>query len=81
MLGQESMVWAQPLEHFFEVVRSALHGLSTTLVVGSGHERVLTSLLLILSFGGTVGGAFASALVPPRLAIGTIEDCSDRLFS
>ena len=75
------MVWARSLEHFFEVVRSALCGLSATLVVGSSHERVIAPLLLILSFGGTVGGAFAGALIPPCLAVGTVEDCSDRLLS
>ena len=74
MLGWESMVWARPLEHFFEVPWSALYGLSAPLAVGSGHERVIAPLLLILSFGGTVGGAFAGALVLPRLAVGTVED-------
>ena len=34
--------------------------------VGSGHERVIAPLLLILSFGGTVGGAFAGALFHQR---------------
>ena len=81
MLGRESMVWAWPLEHFFEVVWSALRGLPATLAVGSGHERVVAPLLLILSFGGTVRGAFAGALVPPCLAIGTVEDRSDCLLS
>ena len=75
------MVWAWPLEHFFKVVWSALRGLPATLAVGSGHERVIAPLLLILSFGGIVGDAFAGALVPPRLAVGTVEDCSDRLLS
>ena len=63
------------------MVRSALRQLLTTLAVSSGHERVLTPLLLVLPFGGTIGGAFASALVPPYLALETIEDRSDRLFS
>ena len=81
MLGQESMVWAWPLEHFFEVVRSALRGLPAPLAVSSGHERVVAPLLLILSFGRTVGGAFAGALVPPCLAIEMVEDRSDRLLS
>ena len=81
MLGPESMVWAWPLEHFLKVVRSALHGLPATLAVGYGHERVVAPLLLILSFGGTVGGTFADALVLPCLAIGTVEDCSDRVLS
>ena len=42
------------------------------------HERALAPLLLVLLFGGTVGGAFASILVPPHLAI---EDCSDCFFA
>ena len=81
MLDRESIVWAWPLEHFFEVVRSALRGLPTTLAVSSGHGRALTPLLLVLPFGRTMGGAFAGALVPPCLAIETIEDCSDRFFT
>ena len=75
------MVWARPLEHFLEVVQSALRGLPTTLAVSSSHEWVLTPLLLVFSFGGTIGGAFAGALVSPRLAVGMVEDCSDRLLS
>ena len=81
MLGQESMVWAWPLKHFFKVVRSALHGLSATFAVDSGHKRVVTLLLLILPFGRTIGGAFAGTLVSPCLAIEAIEDRSDRLLS
>ena len=81
MLGRESVVWAWPLEHFFKVVQSALHGLPATFAVGSGHERVITPLLLILFFGGTIGGAFASVLIPPRLAIDSIEDRSSRFFA
>ena len=75
------MVRAQPFEHFFEVIRSALRGLPTTLAVGSSHERVIAPLLLILSLGRTIGGAFAGTLVPPCLALEVIEDRSDRLFS
>ena len=81
MLGQEGVVWAWPLEHFLEVVQSALRGLSATFAVSSGHERVVAPLLLIFLFGGTVGGAFAGVLVPPRLSVGAIEDGSDRLLS
>ena len=47
----------------------------------SGHERALVPLLLVLLFGGTVGGTFASVLVPPRLAIEAIEDRSDYFFT
>ena len=70
-----------PSSIFFEVVRSALRGLPATFAVGSGHERVVALLLLILSFGETVGGAFAGVLVPPRLAVGAVEDGSNRLLS
>ena len=75
------MVWAWPFEHFLKVVRNALRGLLATLAIGCGHERVVAPLLLILSFGGMVGGAFADVLVPPRLAVGMVEDGSDRLLS
>ena len=81
MLGQESMVWAWPLEHFFKVVRSAFRGLPSTFTVGGDHERVIAPLLLILSLGGTVGGAFVGCLVPPCLAVSAVEDGSDRFFS
>ena len=81
MLGREGMVWAWPLEHFLKMVRSALRGLPATLVIGCGHERVVAPLLLILSFGGAVGGAFAGVLVLPRLAVEAVEDGSDRLLS
>ena len=65
----------------FEVVRSALRGLLTTLAVSSGHERVLAPLLFVLPFSEMIGGAFADALVPPYLALRTIEDRSDHLLS
>ena len=81
MLGWEGVVWAWPLEHFLEVVRSALRGLPTTLAVSSSHEWVLTPLLLVFPFGGTIGGAFAGTLVPPCLALEAIEDRFDRLLS
>ena len=69
------------LQAFFEVIRSALHRLPTTLVVGSGGKRVVAPLLLVLLLGGTVGGAFAGTLILPCLALEMVEDCSDRLFS
>ena len=81
MLDWESVVQAWPLKHFFKVVRSALRGLPATFAVGSGHERVVAPLVFILSFGRTVGGAFAGVLVPPCLVVGTVEDGSDRLLS
>ena len=79
MLYGKGVVRAWPLEHFFEVVRSTLRGLSTTFAVSSGHEQVLALLLLILPFGGTIRGAFASTLVLPCLALEAIKDRSDRL--
>ena len=63
------------------MVWSALHGLPTTPMVSGGHERALAPLLLVLLFGRTVGGAFASILVSPCLAIEAIEDRSDRFFA
>ena len=70
-----------PSSIFFEVIRSALRGLPTTLAVGSGCKRVIGPLLLVLLLGRTVGGTFAGTLVMFRLAFETIEDCSDRLLS
>ena len=81
MFGRESVVWAWPLEHFFKVVRSAFRGLPATFTIGDGYERVVAPLLLILSLGGTVGGAFVGGLVPPCLAVGAVEDGSDRFLS
>ena len=81
MLGRESVVWAWPLEHFFKVVQSAFRGLPSTFTVGGGHERVVAPLLLIISLGGTIGGAFVGGLVLPCLAVGAVEDGSDRLLS
>ena len=75
------MVWAWPLEHFLKVVRSILHGLPATLAVGSGHERVIAPLLLVLPFDRTVGGDFTSILILPRLAIEVIEDRPDHFFA
>ena len=62
------------------MVRSALRGLSTTPLFSGGHERALALLLLVL-FGGTIGGTFTGVLVSPHLAIEAIEDCSDRFFT
>ena len=63
------------------MVWSALRGLLATLVVSSGHERVLAPLLLVLPFGRMIRGAFAGTLIPPCLALEEIKDRSDRLFS
>ena len=63
------------------MIQSALRRLLTTPTVSGGHERALAPLFLVLLFGRTVGGAFASVLVPRRLAIEVIKDCSDRFFT
>ena len=75
------VVWAWPLEHFLEVVRSAFHRLPTTFAVGGRHERVVAPLLLIFLFGGMVRGAFAGVLVLPHLSVGAIKYGSDHLLS
>ena len=71
------MVWAWPFEQLLEVVRCTLGGLLTPFVIGSGHERALAPLLVLLN--GTVGGTFASVLVLFCLALEAVEDRSDRL--
>ena len=63
------------------MVRSALRGLLTTPTVSGGHERALTLLLLVLPFGGTIGGTFVGVVVPLCLAVETIKDRSDSFFS
>ena len=62
------------------MVRNALHGLSTTLLVGGGHERALAPLLFLL-LSGMIGGAFTGVLILPRLAFEAVEDRSDRIFA
>ena len=74
------MVWAWPFEQLLEVVRGTLHGLSTPLAVGGGHEQAHASLPFLL-LDGTVGGAFASVLIPLCLAFEAVEDRSDRLLA
>jgi len=54
------------------VVWGTLSGLPASLMVGSGHERALAPPFVLLLVG-TVGGAFASVLVPLCLAL---EDAS-----
>ena len=80
MLGREGVVWAWPLEHFLEVVWSALRGLLTTSVVSGGHERALAPLLFLF-LSGTIGGAFAGVLVPSRIAFEAVKDRSDCFFA
>ena len=67
MLDGDGMVRAWTFEQLLEVVRGTLGGLSTPLMVGGGHERALTPLLVLL-LAGTVGDAFAGVLVPLCLA-------------
>ena len=80
MLDGEGMVRAWPFEQLLEVVQGTLSGLLTPLAVDDGHELVLTPLLVLLLVG-TVGGAFASILVPFCLALEVVEDRSDRLLA
>ena len=49
-------------------------------MVGSGHERALAPLLILLLVGA-LAGAFASVLVLLRLALGTVENRSNRLLT
>ena len=53
---------------------------SDPLAVGSGHERALTPLLVLLLVGA-VGGTFAGVLVPLCLAFGVVENCPDHLLA
>ena len=62
------------------MVRGTLSGLPTPLKVGSGHERALAPLLVLL-LTGMVGGAFAGILVLLCLALETVEDRSDHLLA
>ena len=71
------MVRTWSFEQLLEVVWGALGGLSTSLVVGGGHERALIPLL-VLFLAGMAGGAFIGVLVPLCLALEAIEDRTDR---
>ena len=55
-------------------------GFQPPLVVGSGHERALMPLLVLLLVRA-VGGAFASVLVPLCLALGVVKNRADRLLA
>jgi len=54
MLDGEGMVWAWTFEQLLKVVWGTLGGLLTPFAVGSGHERALVPLLVLL-FIGAVG--------------------------
>jgi hypothetical protein len=49
-------------------------------MVGSGHERALTPLLVLLLVW-MVGGTFVGVIVLLCLALGAVEDGSNRLFT
>ena len=74
------MVQAWPFEWLLKVVRGTLDGLLTPVAVGSGHERALAPLLVLLLVG-TVGGAFTNVLIPLRLALGAVKNCPDCLLA
>ena len=76
----ESMVQAWPFEQLLNVVRGTLGGHLTPLAIGSGHERALMPLLVLLLVGA-VGGAFTGVLVPLGLALGVVENRPDRLLA
>ena len=74
------MVWAWPIEQLLKVVQGILGGRTTPLAVGGGHERALTSLLVLL-LAGMVGGTFTGVLIPLCLALEAVEDSSDHLLT
>ena len=74
------MVQTWSFKQLLEVVWGALGGLSTSLVVGGGHERALIPLL-VLFLAGMAGGAFIGVLVPLCLALEAIEDRSNHLLA
>ena len=74
------MVRAWPFEQLLEVVCGTLGGLLIPLAVGSGHERALAPLLVLLLVGA-VGGTFAGILVSLRLALEAVKNRSDRLLA
>ena len=73
------MVWVWLFEQLLKVVRGTLGRLLTLLAVGSGHERALVPLLVLLLVGA-VGGAFVGILVPLCLALRAVENRPDCLL-
>ena len=67
-------------EQLLKVVWGTLGRLLTPLAVGSGHERALMTLLVLL-FVGVIGGTSASVLVPLCLVLGAVENRPDRLLA
>jgi len=80
MLDGEGMVRAWPFEQLLEVVLGTICGLLTLLAVDGSHEQALASLLVLL-LARAIGGAFASVLVPLRLALEAVKDRPDRLLA
>ena len=62
------------------MVWGTLGGLSTPLTVGSGHDRALAPLLVLLLIGA-IGGTFTDVLVPLRLAFEVVENHPDCLLA
>ena len=62
------------------MVQGTLDRHSNPLAVGSGHERAL-ALLLVLLFIGAVGGTFTGVLVTLCLALGAVENHPGRLLA
>ena len=74
------MVRAWPFEQLLDVVWGTLGGLLASLIVGSGHERALMPLFVLLLVG-MVGGAFVGVLVPLCLAFEVVKNHLDRLLA
>ena len=74
------MVRAWSFEQLLEVVQGTLSGLSTPFAVGSGHERALMPLLVLLLVGA-VGGTITGVLILLCLALRAVENCPDRLLA
>jgi ethanolamine transporter EutH len=63
------------------VVQGALSRRLLALVLSSGHERASRPWLVLLLLSGAVRGAFVGVLVPLGLAMGAVEDRSDRFLA
>ena len=74
------MVRAWPFEQLLEVVWGTLGGLLIPLAVGSGHDRALVPLLVLLLVGA-VGGTFIGVLIPLCLAFGVVKNCPNCLLA
>ena len=74
------MVRVWPFEQLLEVVWGTLGGLLTPLVVGSGHERALAPLLVLLLVG-VVGGTFVGVLILLCLALGAAKNRPSHLLA